>query len=255
MSVAAAAPRAGGARMIGSQKGADPVRADGWKGVALSIILHAALFVAGSWLWVKPITYGVAAGESAIEVELVAAPAAVPPAVDPAPAIPEPFSEPEPESDTVRPPDPPPTTEALSEKIPDPAPIPDPPGPVRPIVQASGPVGDGSSPVPGKDAITQRSSAGAQTAARPNYLRNPAPRYPETSRKNGEEGLVLLRVEVGPSGRPTSVELDAGSGFERLDRAAIDAVKRWIFEPARLGPLPVASTVKVPIRFRLSDRS
>jgi protein TonB len=41
------------------------------------------------------------------------------------------------------------------------------------------------------------------------------------------------------------------SGFEMLDRAAIAAVRRWVFEPGRRGGNPVAAWVQVPVRFAL----
>lgn len=87
------------------------------------------------------------------------------------------------------------------------------------------------------------------------YLRNPPPSYPPLARRLGEEGRVLLRVEVGTDGRAQRVETLTGSGSPRLDAAAIDAVRRWRFEPARLGSSPVAAWVRVPINFRLHEKS
>ncbi|WP_313952842.1 TonB family protein, partial [Accumulibacter sp.] len=52
------------------------------------------------------------------------------------------------------------------------------------------------------------------------YLRNPPPVYPESSRRLGEEGRVLLRIRVSAQGLPTSVEIKQSSGFRRLDEAA-----------------------------------
>jgi protein TonB len=86
------------------------------------------------------------------------------------------------------------------------------------------------------------------------YLDNPAPAYPAMSRRQHEEGRVTLRVRVGADGRAESVEIAASSGFDRLDRAAQDAVRRWRFVPARLGPDAVAAYVNVPIAFSL-DRT
>jgi len=44
------------------------------------------------------------------------------------------------------------------------------------------------------------------------------------------------------------------SGVPTLDQAALNAVRRWTFEPAHLtGGLPVASTVNVPLRFSLAQ--
>jgi protein TonB len=38
-----------------------------------------------------------------------------------------------------------------------------------------------------------------------------------------------------------------------LDRAALDTVARWTFEPARAAGVPVSSTAVIPIRFSLSE--
>lgn len=80
---------------------------------------------------------------------------------------------------------------------------------------------------------------------------NPAPRYPYAARRRGQEGRVLLRVEVLPSGEAGQVEVMASSGVVSLDRAAADAVRRWRFRPAQRGGVPVRATVQVPVRFAL----
>jgi protein TonB len=85
------------------------------------------------------------------------------------------------------------------------------------------------------------------------YLDNPKPAYPALSRRIGEEGRVVLRVQVAASGLPTDVALHTPSGFERLDRAALDTVRRWKFVPARRGDEAVAASVLVPIVFSLKD--
>ena len=84
------------------------------------------------------------------------------------------------------------------------------------------------------------------------YLANPKPAYPALSRRLGEEGKVMLRVQVAASGLPLAVEVQAGSGSARLDQAALDAVRRWRFVPARRGSAAVAATVLVPIVFSLN---
>jgi protein TonB len=68
-----------------------------------------------------------------------------------------------------------------------------------------------------------------------------------------QQGLVLLSVEVGADGRPQDVSLKHSSGFSALDQAAIQAVRRWSFEPARVAGMTIASRVDVPVRFSLSD--
>jgi protein TonB len=82
-------------------------------------------------------------------------------------------------------------------------------------------------------------------------LSSPAPRYPRDAQRRGETGTVLLRVHVGPDGRPYSVDLVQGSGSRVLDRAASDAVRRWRFRPAVRGGQAVAGEVQVPVTFDL----
>lgn len=91
------------------------------------------------------------------------------------------------------------------------------------------------------------------TAARfdADYLANPKPVYPVTSRRMGEEGKVVLRVKVSPGGTPAAVEVRQSSGFPRLDEAAMSAVEHWRFVPARRGDEAVESWVSVPIVFSL----
>lgn len=85
------------------------------------------------------------------------------------------------------------------------------------------------------------------------YLDNPKPVYPATSRRLGEQGKVLLRVLVSASGLAEKVELKTGSNFARLDQAAQEAVSRWRFVPARRGEQPIAAWVQVPVTFQLDN--
>ena len=85
------------------------------------------------------------------------------------------------------------------------------------------------------------------------YLNNPAPAYPSVSRRFGEQGRVLLRVLVSENGLAQSVQLDSSSGYEKLDRAAMEAVKKWSFIPARRSNQPVSAYVLVPIKFSLNS--
>jgi protein TonB len=86
----------------------------------------------------------------------------------------------------------------------------------------------------------------------PRYRSNPAPEYPAAAKRRREEGEVRLRVTVSPDGRPLRVSLFRSSGHALLDQAAMDAVLRWTFEPARAAGEPVEDRVIVPVRFSLS---
>jgi protein TonB len=83
------------------------------------------------------------------------------------------------------------------------------------------------------------------------YLDNPTPAYPPVSRRLGEQGRVLLRVQVTAGGTAKNVVLHKSSGFSRLDQVAVDTVRRWKFVPARQGDQPVDAWVIVPIQFSL----
>jgi len=83
------------------------------------------------------------------------------------------------------------------------------------------------------------------------YLDNPPPVYPAMSRRVGEQGRVVLRVRVNPNGRADDVEIRSSSGHFRLDDAARETVRRWLFVPAKRGDQPVPAWVLIPISFRL----
>lgn len=83
------------------------------------------------------------------------------------------------------------------------------------------------------------------------YLDNPSPVYPVVSRRMGEVGRVLLRVQVSEKGLPSRVLVKKTSGYERLDEAALDTVRNWKFVPAQQGGKPVEAWVVVPITFDL----
>ena len=80
---------------------------------------------------------------------------------------------------------------------------------------------------------------------------NPKPAYPFVARRRGQEGQVVLKVEVLPDGTAGRVEIDRSSGSRSLDDAARHAVARWRFLPARRGNKAVTALVTVPIRFSL----
>lgn len=82
---------------------------------------------------------------------------------------------------------------------------------------------------------------------------NPPPAYPDSARRRGWEGDVVLLVSVAPDGRCAGVEVVRSSGRAMLDQAAVDAVRLWRFVPAHRGEEPVAAQLEVPVSFRLRD--
>ena len=82
---------------------------------------------------------------------------------------------------------------------------------------------------------------------------NRPPLYPETARRRGNQGRVIVRVKVSPAGEPLAVSIARGSGYTTLDEAAMAAVRQWRFVPARQAGQPVAAEAEVPIVFRLEN--
>ena len=77
------------------------------------------------------------------------------------------------------------------------------------------------------------------------------PRYPESAKRAGAQGVTTLRVRVLENGRVGDVLVEQSAGFRDLDFAAVDAVKKWLFEPARRGKDAVSVWVMLPVKFEL----
>ncbi|HDS1793432.1 TPA: energy transducer TonB [Pseudomonas putida] len=155
----------------------------------------------------------------------------------------------------VEPPPPPPVVDELAAKPkPKPKPVPKPvvkqaPKPQPKPVEAPppAPVAAPAPPAPAPPAPAPITPASANAA----YLKNPAPEYPQMAQRRGWEGTVLLRVEVLPSGKPGQIQIQKSSGRDALDTAALAAVKRWSFVPAKQGDVAQTGWVSVPIDFKL----
>lgn len=212
----------------------------------LAALLHAAVIFIWRMPSYQPPEFAVVSGVSSLEVELIA------------PARPE--------SEMVASPTEPPE-ELFEETIPDPLPE----APPEPVVSEAVPAAmvakpaaaalpvaapskpRGAAPVrSGAPAAAKPVASGAQNA-KPGYLRNPHPTYPEAARQAGLEGVVLLRVSVSAAGAVTSVRVERSSGHTALDQKALTTVReRWKFKPALWQGQRVASEIAIPIRFSLN---
>ena len=76
--------------------------------------------------------------------------------------------------------------------------------------------------------------------------------YPHDSLKAREQGTVMLLVLVGVDGKVEDIKIDKSSGYARLDRAALNTVRTWSFNPASHGGVAQRAWAKVPISFTLS---
>jgi len=89
--------------------------------------------------------------------------------------------------------------------------------------------------------------------AAPSILAKVDPVYPAAARQSGLEGTVVLRVEILANGRPGEITVSRSTGHTILDEAAIAAVEKWQFVPAkdRSSGRTVACTTTLPVSFRL----
>lgn len=87
-------------------------------------------------------------------------------------------------------------------------------------------------------------------AVAPSFLHREIPIYPPFARKLGKEGKVVLRLTIDERGNLKNVEVleTAGYGFSE---AAVDAVKKSTFLPAKKNGKAVASRALLPVRFTL----
>jgi len=79
------------------------------------------------------------------------------------------------------------------------------------------------------------------------------PVYPRYSRVHGEEGTVVIAVEIFANGKPGKTEIVDSSGYQRLDKAAMKAIRKAKFVPAKIAGAAVTSTKRFAFKFDLDD--
>src|SRR5438067_207427 len=87
------------------------------------------------------------------------------------------------------------------------------------------------------------------TPPRPVYT--PEPEYSEEARGVDYQGTCVLWLIVDTDGKARNIRVARRLGMG-LDEKAIEAVRRWTFEPARKNGRPVAFQINVEVSFRLS---
>lgn len=234
---------------LGTMPGVPPVS----RHVAIAgtvVVLHVAV------LWALNAGLLHRAVEVFVPVQMVSE-MITPPAPQVAPQPPRPQPAPPPPPKPVAKPQPkprPPSPRPVAAPSPAPAQVaqavPQPPAPApvsEPVAAAPAPA-PVTPPAPPAPPAPPRIELPSTSA---DYLQNPEPEYPAISRRLGEEGQVMLRVLIGADGSAQQVELRRSSGYERLDRVALDTVRRWRFVPGKRNGVPEAMWFNVPINFVL----
>jgi protein TonB len=89
----------------------------------------------------------------------------------------------------------------------------------------------------------------AETDERPRPIFQAMPEYPAEMRRRNLEGLVQVVFIVDETGRVLDARAEKASATA-FERPAVDAVRRWRFEPATQGGRRVQCRMRVPIRFQ-----
>jgi protein TonB len=84
----------------------------------------------------------------------------------------------------------------------------------------------------------------------PRAIDDPEPEYSDEARKIKQQGTVILSIVVDPQGHPRSIHVARSLGLG-LDEKAVEAVRKWKFEPGTKDGQPVAVQVNVEVNFRL----
>ena len=168
----------------------------------------------------------------------------------------------EPPKVAAPPPPPPPKAAPKTAKLPpppmpvairDPAPAPNAPTgvvePQPPAPAVLAPV----APAPAPPAPPAPTRLVEITQGETEYIRPPRPVYPALSKRSGEAGVVIIAVYYSSSGHAKRAEVFKSSGFERLDRAARDAVMASQVTPFRRAGVneDTQFLLKAPINFVL----
>ena len=100
---------------------------------------------------------------------------------------------------------------------------------------------------------TAANGAGSSGTTPPRILTKTEPEYPAAARQDGQQGTVILKVQILENGRPGFIAIYRTSGYAALDNAAVAAVRKWRFSPAKnsASGRAIQCTTTLPVSFRL----
>ncbi|NDY81693.1 energy transducer TonB [Orrella sp. NBD-18] len=96
-------------------------------------------------------------------------------------------------------------------------------------------------------------STGPRHVSHIDYLGSaPSPVYPARAKSRQQEGRVVVRVLVDSSGQIRSLSVLKSSGYDTLDKSALDAVAKTRFKPHVENGTPMDRLADIPIDFVLN---
>ena len=85
----------------------------------------------------------------------------------------------------------------------------------------------------------------------PHIIQRVNPEYPREAERRGIEGAVDVTFTVSPEGKVSDVIIVNAEPSDIFDRAAVDAVRRWRYEPKKVGGMPVEAHLQARVQFKL----
>jgi periplasmic protein TonB len=107
----------------------------------------------------------------------------------------------------------------------------------------------GVSVPPPPDATPQAPVHVGGSVKQPKLISSVMPVYPFAAREANIQGDVVIDTQIGTNGSVTSMKVISGPSM--LRGAALNALRRWKYQPSQLDGKPVAVQMLVTIRFRL----
>jgi len=136
----------------------------------------------------------------------------------------------------VPPPDAPPESEAVVAT----------PGPERPDPAAT--AERSRRDMPADEPVERAVRVGGQIKA-PTKTRNVQPIYPLIAQSARVQGVVIIEATIDPDGKVANTRVLRS--IPLLDQAALDAVRKWEYEPTRLNGVAVPVIMTVTVNFTL----
>ena len=99
---------------------------------------------------------------------------------------------------------------------------------------------------------SQPGSNESTSCSDPQAVRQVAPEYPDLARQAEAEGRVWIRVTIDETGRVIKTEVENSEVIPSLEKAAMDAARKWLFKPAKQRDKPVRVRIVIPFRFSLN---
>jgi protein TonB len=82
----------------------------------------------------------------------------------------------------------------------------------------------------------------------PRLIASAVPVYPMGAKQAGVEGDVVVNTTIDKNGNVVGMKVISGPAL--LRQAALDALRRWKYEPSMLNSQPIAVQMQVTIKFR-----